>query len=81
MAARDDPLRDGGDLVGRLAQSEDDFGKALPYGAVGVDPGEAQVFERRRSSAFRIVRRGSRDSTAPLATASSSAGVRISHKA
>ena len=46
MAGGDDALGDGGDLLGRLARAENDFGKTLPDAAVVVDPGEAQVLER-----------------------------------
>ena len=45
--ARDDALGNGGNLVGSLAWAEDDLGKTLPEAAVMVDPGEAQVLERR----------------------------------
>ena len=39
--------RDGNHMVGRLARAEYDFGDAVAQGAVVVDLGEAQVFERQ----------------------------------
>ena len=46
MTGVDDALGDGGDLLGRLARAEHNLGKALPDGAVVVDPGEPEVLER-----------------------------------
>ena len=46
VAAGDDAFGDGGDLVGRLAEAEDDLGKALALGPLMVDPGKAQVLDR-----------------------------------
>ena len=45
VAAGHDAFGDRGDLVGRLAQAEDDLGKALALGPLMVDPGKAQVFD------------------------------------
>ena len=41
--------RNGGDLGGRLAEAEDDFGEALAKRSVMIDAGEAEVFERLRA--------------------------------
>ena len=38
---------DGRDLLGRLAESEDDFREPLSQVPVSIDPGEAQVLEGR----------------------------------
>jgi len=40
---------DGDDLLGRLAFTEDNLGKALPQSSVMVDPRERQIFEREMS--------------------------------
>ena len=45
MAGRHDALGDGGDLLGGLAGTENDLGKALSDRAVVVDPGEPEVLE------------------------------------
>ena len=47
MTRRDDAFGDRGDLIRRLSLPENDFREALPNGAVVVDPGEAEVLERR----------------------------------
>jgi hypothetical protein len=47
VAGGDDALGDGGYLFRRFSGAENDFGKALPDAAVMVDPGEAEVLERR----------------------------------
>ena len=46
VAGADDALGDCRDLVGRLALAEDDLGEALAGGALVIDPGEPEVFER-----------------------------------
>ena len=47
MAGRDDPRGDGGNLLGRLAGTENHLRKTLARAAMVIDPGEAQVLERR----------------------------------
>ena len=42
----DDAFGDGGDLIGRLAQAEDDLGEALALGPLVVDAGEPDVLDR-----------------------------------
>ena len=49
LPAPDDAPGDGGDLSGRLADAENDLGEALANLAVGVDAGEAEVFEGCRA--------------------------------
>lgn len=46
------PARDGDDLLGGFAFTEDDLGKALPESAVMVHGGEAQIFEGKRPQAL-----------------------------
>ena len=46
LPAGHDPFGDCRDLLGRLAQTEDDLGKALTQRPLMVDPGKAQVFDR-----------------------------------
>ena len=46
VATGDDAIGDGGDLIGRLAQAEDDFGEALALGPLVVDAGEPDVLDR-----------------------------------
>ena len=45
MASRDDGLGDAGDLVWRLALTEDDFGKPLTLVPIVIDPCEAEVLD------------------------------------
>jgi len=43
----DEPLADGGNLVRRLAQAEDDLRQVIAYAAVVIDLGEVEVFVRQ----------------------------------
>ncbi len=45
VAAGDNALGDGGDLVGGLAEAEDDLGEALALSPLVVDPGKPQVLD------------------------------------
>ena len=59
MAAGDNALGNGGNLVCRLAKAEDHFREALALRALVVDAGETQVFDRlgvafRRQSVRRL---------------------------
>ena len=49
---------DGNDLLGRLAFTENDFGKALPQSSMMVDPRERQIFEREVSQPLERCSRG-----------------------
>jgi len=42
-AAPNNLAGDGGNLVGRLAQAEDDLGEALTHGAMVIDTSEAEI--------------------------------------
>jgi hypothetical protein len=49
LTTANDPLGDGGNLRGRLADAEDYLWKALANLAVGIDPREAEVLEGGRA--------------------------------
>ena len=60
LAARDDPLGDGGDLRRRLAEAENDLGESLAHGAMRIDAREAEILERRRAQRGQHERRSGR---------------------
>ena len=62
VTALDDAVGNGGDLIRRLAQAEDDFRESLTNGPVMVDAGETEVLERavaklRQQPPMGVVRR------------------------